>query len=65
MKNNRVIAEFISAVKPTEEEIAKLSVFLEKKLGVIPEIVWVKDESVKKGFVLKAANEVYDNTPEG
>ena len=65
MTDNRVIAEFISAIEPTDDEKAKLSAFLGKKLGVKPEIVWVKDESVKKGFVLKAMNEVYDNTPEG
>ncbi len=65
MTDNRVIAEFVSAIEPTEDEKKKLSAFLGTKLGVKPEIVWVKDESVKKGFVLKAMNEVYDNTPEG
>lgn len=65
MADNRVIGEFLSVNEPTAEEKIKLAEFFRTKLDRPVDIVWVKDESVKKGFVLKILNEVYDNTPEG
>lgn len=65
MADNRVIGEFLSVNEPTAEEKIKLAEFFRTKLDRPIDIVWVKDESVKKGFVLKILNEVYDNTPEG
>ena len=65
MADNRVIGEFLSVNEPTAEEKIKLAEFFRTKLERPVDIVWVKDESVKKGFVLKILNEVYDNTPEG
>lgn len=64
MADNRVIGEFLSVNEPTAEEKNKLAEYFRKKLNRPVDIVWVKDESVKKGFVLKILNEVYDNTPE-
>ena len=65
MADNRVIGELLSVNEPTAEEKIKLAEFFRTKLDRPVDIVWVKDESVKKGFVLKILNEVYDNTPEG
>lgn len=65
MADNRVIGAFLSVNEPTAEEKIKLAEFFRTKLDRPVDIVWVKDESVKKGFVLKILNEVYDNTPEG
>lgn len=65
MADNRVIGEFLSVNEPTAEEKIKLAEFFRTKLDRPVDIVWIKDESVKKGFVLKILNEVYDNTPEG
>lgn len=65
MTNERITGEFLSATEPTEAEKNKLAAYFGKKLDKKVEIAWVKDESVKKGFVLKIANEVYDNTPAG
>lgn len=59
------MGEFLSVNEPTAEEKIKLAEFFRTKLDRPVDIVWVKDESVKKGFVLKILNEVYDNTPEG
>lgn len=65
MKDNRIIAEFLSLTEPTAEQKEKLESFLKNKYNRLAEVKWVKDETVKKGFILKALNEVYDNTPEG
>lgn len=65
MNDNRIIAEFLSLTEPTAEQKEKLESFLKNKYNRLAEVKWVKDETVKKGFILKALNEVYDNTPEG
>lgn len=65
MNDNRIIAEFLSLTEPTAEQKEKLESFLKNKYNRPAEVKWVKDETVKKGFILKALNEVYDNTPEG
>ena len=65
MTDNRIIGEFISANEPSETEKNKLAVYFEKKLNAAVLIKWVKDETVKKGFILKIRNEFYDNTPDG
>lgn len=65
MNDNRIIAEFLSLTEPTAEQKEKLESFLKNKYNRSAEVKWVKDETVKKGFILKALNEVYDNTPEG
>lgn len=65
MSDNRIIAEFLSLTEPTAEQQEKLESFLKNKYNRPAEVKWVKDETVKKGFILKALNEVYDNTPEG
>ena len=65
MNDNRIIAEFLSLTEPTAEQKEKLESFLINKYNRLAEVKWVKDETVKKGFILKALNEVYDNTPEG
>ena len=65
MSNNRIIGEFFSAVEPTESEKEKLAAHFENKLNNPVSIKWVKDENVKKGFVLKILNKVYDDTPDG
>lgn len=65
MNDNRIIAEFLSLTEPTAEQKKKLESFLKNKYNRLAEVKWVKDETVKKGFILKALNEVYDNTPEG
>ena len=65
MTDNRIIGEFSSATEPTENEKNRLAGYFEKKLNRPVRIEWVKDENVKKGFILKIFNEVYDNTPEG
>ena len=65
MNDNRIIAEFLSLTEPTAEQKEKLESFLKNKYNRLAEVKWVKDETIKKGFILKALNEVYDNTPEG
>lgn len=65
MSDKIVTARVYSAACVTEEEKAKLTAFLENKLKLKVEVVWVKDESVKQGFILKVLNETYDNTPAG
>lgn len=65
MNDNRIIAEFLSLTEPTAKQKEKLESFLKNKYNRLAEVKWVKDETVKKGFILKALNEVYDNTPEG
>lgn len=65
MADNRAIGEFLSANEPTADEKKRLSEYFLKKLGQAVDIVWVKDENIKRGFVLKLLNEVYDNTPDG
>ena len=65
MSEKIVVCEFYSFAPPSEEEKTRLSAFLEKKIGSPVELKWVKDESVKKGFILKVLNEIYENTPEG
>lgn len=65
MADNRVIGEFLSVNEPTAEEKNKLAEYFRTKLDRSVDIVWIKDESIKKGFALKILNEVYDNTPEG
>lgn len=65
MTDNRIIGEFLSATAPSESEKMRLAEHFEKKLNRPVRIEWIKDESVKKGFVLKILNEVYDNTPSG
>ena len=65
MTDNRIIGEFISANEPSETEKNKLAAYFEKKLNAAVLIKWVKDETVKKGFILKIRNEFYDNTPDG
>ena len=65
MNDNRIIAEFLSLTGPTAKQKEKLESFLKNKYNRPAEVKWVKDETVKKGFILKALNEVYDNTPEG
>ena len=65
MNDNRIIAEFLSLTEPTAEQKEKLESFLKNKYNRLAEVKWVKDETVKKGFILRALNEVYDNTPEG
>lgn len=65
MNDNRIIAEFLSLTEPTAEQKEKLESFLKNKYNRLAEVKWVKDETVKKGFILKDLNEVYDNTPEG
>lgn len=65
MNDNRIIAKFLSLTEPTAEQKEKLESFLKNKYNRLAEVKWVKDETVKKGFILKALNEVYDNTPEG
>lgn len=65
MTDNRIIGEFFSATAPSESEKMRLAEHFEKKLNRPVRIEWIKDESVKKGFVLKILNEVYDNTPSG
>lgn len=64
MSDDKIIGEFLAAKQPTADEKAKLAAFLQKQTNRPAEIVWVKDESVKRGFILKAAGKVYDNTPE-
>lgn len=65
MNDNRIIAEFLSLTEPTAEQKEKLESFLKNKYNRLAEVKWGKDETVKRGFILKALNEVYDNTPEG
>lgn len=65
MTDKRIVCEFLSATAPTENDKNKLVGYLEKKYDCAVEIVWVKDESIKKGFILKILNDVYDNTPDG
>ena len=64
MSDDKIIGEFLAAKQPTADEKAKLAAFLQKQTNRPVEIVWVKDETVKRGFILKAAGKVYDNTPE-
>lgn len=64
MSDDKIIGEFLAAKQPTADEKAKLAAFLQKQTNRPAEIVWVKDETVKRGFILKAAGKVYDNTPE-
>ena len=65
MTDEVIVGEFLSTNAPTEEEKSKLEAFFQNKLGKTVEIRWTKDETVKKGFVLKIQNEIYDNTPRG
>lgn len=65
MTDKRIVCEFLSATVPTENDKNKLVGYFEKKYDCVVEIVWVKDESIKKGFILKILNDVYDNTPDG
>ena len=64
MSDDKIIGEFLAAKQPTADEKAKLAAFLQKQTNRPVEIVWVKEETVKRGFILKAAGKVYDNTPE-
>ncbi len=64
MSDDKIIGEFLAAKQPTADEKAKLAAFLQKQTNRPVEIVWVKDETFKRGFILKAAGKVYDNTPE-
>lgn len=65
MTDNLITGKFLSATEPSESEKNKLAEYFGKKLGKAVVIRWVKDESVKKGFVLEILGEVYDNTPDG
>lgn len=65
MTDKRIVGEFLSAVEPTPDDKAKLADFFGKQFNAPVEIVWVKDEKVVKGFVLKILDKVYDNTPDG
>lgn len=65
MTDNRIVGKFFSATMPSENDKTKLADFFEKKLNARVDIEWVKDDDVKKGFIFKILNEVYDNTPDG
>lgn len=65
MTDERIIGEFWSATEPTQAEKDKLAAFLQSQTGCAAEIRWVKDDGITQGFVLKALNKVYDNTPSG
>ena len=65
MTDETIVGRFLSANAPTEEEISKLEAFFTNKIGKSVQIMWTKDETIEKGFVLKILNDVYDNTPAG
>lgn len=65
MTDKRIVCEFLSVTAPTENDKNKLVGYFEKKYDCAVEVVWVKTESIKKGFILKILNDVYDNTPDG
>ena len=65
MIDEKIIGEFWSATEPTQAEKDKLAAFLQSQTGRAAEIRWVKDDGITQGFVLKALNKVYDNTPSG
>ncbi len=65
MTDKKVVGEFLSATEPTRDEKDKLAAFLQGKTNCPVEVVWVCDDKITKGFVLKCGNLVYDNTPQG
>ena len=54
-----------SAVSPDAGQKARFDAFLLRKYGRVFDIVWEKDENLKRGFILKAADDIYDWTPKG
>ncbi len=54
-----------SAVAPDASQKARFDAFLLRKYGHVFDIVWEKDENLKRGFILKAAGDIYDWTPKG
>ena len=64
MKNESIKALIISATAPSTEQTARFKSFLAKKYGDV-EIVWQKNEAIKKGFKLEVNGDIYDWTVEG
>ena len=54
-----------SAVSPDAGQKARFDAFLLRKYGRVFDIVWEKDENLKRGFILKAADDIYYWTPKG
>ena len=57
---NKNLAVLCSLEAPSEEQKQRFLDFLKKKYNEDFELVWEKDESVRAGFILKAAGQIYD-----
>ena len=65
MKNKSIKALIISANEPTAEQKSRFISFLQQKYNSDIELEFKQDQSIKKGFKLEVAGDVYDWSIEG
>ena len=63
--DEKLIAVLQSAKAPTDKQRSRLLAFLKRTYGQEPELTWQQDDSLEKGFRLKAGSDVYDWSLEG
>ena len=63
--DEKLIAVLQSAKAPTDKQRSRLLAYLKRTYGQEPELTWQQDDSLEKGFRLKAGSDVYDWSLEG